>query len=90
MQHRQSITDSSHSASPERMDSWQRVMQTDRAHPGQPTPKVTASLWQSTGTRAADGGEMMAYHYSSNREDGCSLSKEARGDSAICWSQVFS
>lgn len=41
MQHRQSITDSSHSASPERMDSWQRVMQTDRAHPGQPTTKVT-------------------------------------------------
>lgn len=86
--YRQGITDSSYSASPERMDSWQQVMQTDRAYPVQPTPKVMARVWQSSGTRAADGDEMMAYHDSSNRE-GCSLSKEPFGDSAICHSQAF-
>lgn len=62
------------------MDSWQQESMSGRqAQPVRPPPKVTASLLQSTGTGAADGGEMMAYRYSSNREDGCPLSKNRVG-----------
>lgn len=90
MQHRQGITDSSHSASPELMDSWQQESMSRRqAQPVRPPPKVTASLLQITGTEAADGGEMMAYRYSSNRDDGHLLSKEACGNSTICWYTFF-
>ena len=47
------------------MDSWQQESMSRRqARPARPPPKVTASLSQSTGTGAADGGEMMAYHHS--------------------------
>lgn len=85
MQHRRGVTDSSHSVSPELMDSWQQEsMSCRRAQPARPPPKVTASLSQSTGPRAADGGETMAYHHSSNRENGRSLSKKACGDAGVC------
>lgn len=89
MQHRQGFTLSLHSVSQELMDSWQlESMSRRQTHPARPPSKVTASLSQSTGTRAADGGEMMACHYSSNREDGCPWSKETCWDSAIRCSQV--
>lgn len=84
MQHGQGIAQSSQS---ERAAGGES--RAGRSHPVQPTPKVKASLWQSAGIRAADGGEMTAYRYSSHGEEGCSLSKDACGDSVISCSQIF-